>query len=599
MPGKQTHNNAYSNQPVILLLRSDYHGDVEVVRRRLATFFEVTLESVLVRGANGLYGFYLPGSYIPTFTPEVYWDSSSFTATASPILDPAVVSDPTGAALNNFAKNVHLASEANRTLPTPMSVFHADFDSGVAWALNDTFGLGRIYSTEEAGRAAVSNNIAAAALTRKSAAVPNNAYWDSYYTSGGAVGDMTYIREVSRAPGGSKIVLSRDRVTSTKPHSLESLLIASKDRAPDYSSPIEAATDLMDAAKPFFSENLSIGLSGGRDSRLVTALALKSRLDFKSFTAVPPMLEADIARQLHERSRDAFVWEVRDSSRRGSNDKPAEGIEAPVPAPIIERAEAWFEFTGGDNWSTYVRKAPVRRTPIRLNTMALSGAFGDFTRGHYYTAMEAERNDPESAIRRFHRSFMSIRRFIPEEVRQRGTDQIKATFGQMNEKGFDGFQSLDLSFLVNRMRRQLPHPAPNTLLPLLTPQMVSEIFWNDPGQKLNAQGLREMTNKLMPEWSDVPYFHEAAVGTDPAVTNKVTIQPTYWEVDEADFLQSVEYSLAVNDFIHLDMDRVRQEIIDLPEGRNRTNVTFEYIFWHAGATALLRRISCAQSGIRL
>lgn len=283
----------------------------------------------------------------------------------------------------------------------------------------------------------------------------------------------------------------------------------------------------------------------------------------------------------------------------GGNRKAPEGVKAPAPAPIIERAEAWFEFTGGDNWSTYVRRDPVRRTPIRLNTMALSGAFGDFTRGHYYTAMEVERNDAESAIRRFHRSFLAMRRFIPEDVRKRGANQIKATFDQMNEDGFDGFQSLDMSFLVNRMRRQLPHPAPNTLLPLLTPQMVSEIFWNDPMQKLNAQGLREMTNKLMPEWATVPYFHEAAIGTDPAVTNKVTIQPTYWEVNEADFLESVEYSLAANDFIHLDMDRVRQEITILPEGRNRTNVTFEYIFWHAGATALLRRINRAQSEIRL
>lgn len=317
MLGKEFHSNAYSNQPVILLLRSVHHDDVTQVRHRLATFFEVPLESVLVAGASGLYGFYISGSYIPTFAPQMYLDSSSFTAAASPILDGAVMSDPTGAALKNFAENIHQASEANRVLPTPMALFHADFDNGIAWALNDTFGLGRIYSTEDAGRVAVSNNLAAAALTRETAAVPDNSYWDSYYTSGGAVGDITYVQEVSRASGGSEIVVTRDGVMSTTPYSLEALLTASRDSAPDYASPIEAATALMDMAKPFLSENLTIGLSGGRDSRLVIALALNSSLNFKSFTAVPPMLEADIARQLHERSRLAFEWEVRDSGQRG------------------------------------------------------------------------------------------------------------------------------------------------------------------------------------------------------------------------------------------------------------------------------------------
>lgn len=594
MPEGTLHDTAYSNQAVILLLSSDKPQAYEITRRRLSRLFGVPHKSVRSSEASGICAYFIPGSYKDDFSPAIVSDESQFIASATPIFDHGIAGDATGERLADFTKRVFSSTTEHSNLPIPLSLFYAHFSSRHGYAVNDTFGMGRLYVNQGSGQAAASNNIAAVAVALDGKSEADLDFWDSYYTSGGGVGDKTYVSGVKRAPGGSTVHLAEGRVSVESTHSLESLLLESRDREPDYRLPVEAATRLMESAKPYFSDSLGIGLSGGRDSRLVTALALHAGLTFKSFTAVPPMLEADIARQLHKASTIPFDWEIRDSSQKTLDAKrTAETKIAELP-PILERAESWFAFTGGDNWATHMRQAPVRRTPIPLRNMAPSGAFGDFTRGHYYTEKEAASDDHASAIARFHRSFVSIRKFIPTGIRVRGAAQIKETFDRMESAGIQGFSSLEFSFLVNRMRRQLPHPAPNTLLPMLTPQMLSEVFWNNPLKKLDAHGLRVMTSELMPEWSAVPYFHEAAVGTDPNVTNKVSIRPTYWEIDEGDFLESVEHSLKVNDYFHLDMDDVRKEITELPEGRNRTNTTFEFIFWHAGATALLDRVNRAK-----
>lgn len=582
---------AYSNQPVILLYSSLDPRASQDVHRRLATYFQMHQDAVKFVDSNGISAFFAPGAYLVDYGPACISDESSFVATASPVFDRGVASDASAALLSKYAEDVVKGRIGADELPTPMSLFRATFADGRGWASNDSFGMGRLYYVEGNDFAAVSNNIAALALSQPGRSEVDLDYWDAYYSSGGGVGRSTYVKGVSRARGGTVAQLYRGKLTLTESLPLESVLLRSRDRQPDYSAPVASALNMIDNAKPFFADKLGIGLSGGRDSRLVTALALHAGLNFTSFTAIPPELEGDIARKLNRASRIPFTWEQRDS-RVSKRSAAAAPVELP---PILERAENWFAFTGGDNWPTYVRKSHVRNRRIRLGSMALSGAFGDFTRGHYYTAKEAADGDSASAINRFYRGLTSSRKLIPVDVRERGAVLVKETFDEMRETGFSGFNALDLSFLVNRMRRQLPHPAPNTLLPMLTPQMLSEVFWNDPVQKLDASGLREMTSELMPEWSAIPYFHEAAVGTDPAVTNKVSIQPTYWEVDEADFMTSVEQSLRVNEYFDISMDSVRSEIADLPEGRNRTNTTFEFMFWHAGGSSLLARVNEAKT----
>lgn len=557
------------------------------VRDRLVAFFGVEESSIITAGRGAMYAFFVPGLYVSKFTPEVHVDANSFTASASPIMAHEVTSGDGSKALKRFARRALVEAQAGVNPSSPMAIFHMDFNEQTAWALNDSFGIGRLFSAHHEGVLGLSNNIAALALLGDELVEADTSFWDSYYTSGGAVGEGTYIKGVRRALGGTTMHVTQGTLRSASTHSIEHLLLESFERESDYMSPARAGIELIDAAKPFFNERLSIGLSGGRDSRFVTSMALAADLVFQSFTAVPPDLEAEIAAKLHAASRIPFAWEARDRRKPVDNSPASVATSAPPTIPIIDRARDWFRFSGGDCWPTFMRRPSRPRKPVNLASMAVSGAFGDFARGHYYSEKDLQDPSGKSAVSRFHRAFTATRNILPIDVRERGAANIKDTFEEMADRGFTGFRALDLSFIINRQRRQLPHPAPNTLIPMLTAEMAAETFWDEPSSRVNAAGLRRMTLALMPEWDGIPYFHEAVVGTDPMVTNKVSIQPTYWEVDENDFFLAVEHATEVNNFIDLPMDRVRSEIADLPEGRNRTNVTFEYMFWHAGATKLL------------
>src|SRR5699024_8668943 len=221
------------------------------------------------------------------------------------------------------------------------------------------------------------------------------------------------------------------------PASLYSVISRSRDRASEYGNAIDSALELISTAKPVLQNSLSVGLSGGRDSRFVTALALQSDLDFQSFTAVPPDLEADIAEQLHERSRKHFRWERRDNRLKAKSGKPPVQL-----SPILERSEAWFEFTGGDNWPTFMRKNAPRRKPIPIRSMALSGAFADFARGHYYTKNEVLSGAPATAINPAHNSFPKGRHLAPPDIRESGVEPFRTTFDEMADYGITGFYSL-------------------------------------------------------------------------------------------------------------------------------------------------------------
>lgn len=583
--------NAYSNQPVILIARCERgEGQAFGIKRRMAKFFQVGSDAITMKGTNGIYCFHIPGSYTTGFGMEHHSTDYEFAGTSSPIIDRSILQDRSGQALLDYSRKAIIDLNGGKPTQTPLSLFYSYFCEGEAYGMNDSFGIGRLYYCVHNDLSAISNNIAAIAVARNLRSTSDREFWQSYYVTGGAVGEKTYIKDIKRAPGGTLIKVTNHGLKIRFPGSLETVILQSKDRSAEYDNAVNSALELISTARPLFQESLGIGLSGGRDSRFVTALALHSDLEFQSFTAVPPDLEADIAQQLHEKSHRSFKWEIRDRRLQATAGKPP-----PELTPILRRAADWFEFTGGDNWPTFMRKNAPRRTPIQLRSMSLSGAFGDFTRGHYYSNNEVAAGNPESAIRRMQNSFLKMRRLLPVEEREGGVRQFAETFNEMADHGITGFHSLDYSFLVNRMRRQLPHPGPNVLLPMLTTSMVQEVFWAEPSSKLNANGLREMTNKLVPEWSNVPYFHEAAIGTDPKVTNKVTIQPTYWEVDRDDFFSSVEYGVEVNDYFDLPTDAVDHEIANLPEGRNRANTFFEVIFWHAGSTELLNRINSVVS----
>ncbi|PRQ10484.1 hypothetical protein C1Y63_11140 [Corynebacterium sp. 13CS0277] len=259
--------------------------------------------------------------------------------------------------------------------------------------------------------------------------------------------------------------------------------------------------------------------------------------------------------------------------------------------PLLDRALAWFQYSGGDCWSTFMRYAIPEAKRAGAGRRGASGAHGDFTRGHYYLAKEAEAQNPTPALHRYVNNCIRYRRFLPEELRREGRRaHMEELFNNLAD-GFDGFYALDFAFINTRMRRSLPTTPSNVIPPIASPAMAATVFWQDPREKESSAVIRKMTNMMVPEWADVPYFHELAVGTDPNVTNKVTLKPAFWEINHSAFLDACEEALPESGITWTGPEAVEKELRDLPEGRNRTNSMFETIFWRWGAAETARNIN--------
>ena len=105
-------------------------------------------------------------------------------------------------------------------------------------------------------------------------------------------------------------------------------------------------------------------------------------------------------------------------------------------------------------------------------------------------------------------------------------------------------------------------------------------FGFDPLDRIRAKSLRELTESLV---RNIPCYHEVATRRNDPRYSKVTIQPTHWEVNKSDFLESMEEAPALAKIDGLGMAVVEREIASPSDGRNRANTLFESLLWQSCA----------------
>lgn len=582
---------AHTPTGIFLGMRRRSAEHANTIQRRLCSLLDVSIDSIIRLDGDATVSFFVPGEPDPFGRDWCHKDNSTLSASAHPILRTEVLTDRSGKGLREFVRNLRNESSELEKVAPPLSYLHHNARRETIVAANDFMGIGKVYYVDGENGTAVSNNVLVAAMALEFDAVQDDEFWEAYYVTGGGLSNTSFVRGVVLAPPGSIVSISERGLVLRQPHSVGRLLRENRERPRDLDSPLSAARRLVNIVRPFLSEDTSLKISGGVDSRFVAAVAIESGLKFSAQTYVPPSLEGDIARQLHERSAIAYPWREIVANPGTIRQDAAEPQFAGQPAdPILARADAWFSYFGGDHWSSLVRSNSPRRKAAAA-AFALSGSHGDFTKAHYYSPRDVEVGDPSIPLRRFINSFTQYRAILPVDLRERGAQRVKNGLLEFLVDGMEGYYALDYWFLNQRVRRQFPPVVPSVILPMLTPEMVLATFWCPPGQKTAAAVVRDMTSRLVPQWSDVPYYHEAAIGTDPAVTNKVSAQETYWEFDDGDFYGSMEVALVETNFSGITMDDVRREIQLLPEGRNRTNQTFEFIFWHCAAVRAIDRVN--------
>jgi hypothetical protein len=275
----------------------------------------------------------------------------------------------------------------------------------------------------------------------------------------------------------------------------------------------EELQDVARSAGRLWGQRPRLGLSGGRDSRLVAAAFLSAGVDVRFHTNDNPVGEADIARELLGRWPHPVEHHI--------NHPPSAVLAfAPPPTGAIERALQWMRLTEGTQPASYLPRTPPAAW-ADLAKLNVSGVGGEIGHGGYHPrdVDVVETLPPEERIGAYlERLFLrltvrGVSARTQETVRQR-TEQVLA---RGIASGAAGVGVVDAFYMLERMPSFTgPGVREDTLVPLLSPGFVSAAVRQSPHQLREAALHRALVAHLIPAWQDVPFFPHFGAGPAPA-----------------------------------------------------------------------------------
>lgn len=572
---------------VLAISQENVLKQVERVLERFSAYFNISREAIEYSCTATTAIFFIRSN---KDAYRINWFNNtpgSFAASAYPVIEENILKNRGGESLNKLVK----LTESRGGIPElwkmnpPFCFFHQDKVADKIECFNDFLGFGRLYEYSIDDIAIVSSSAIALALVMPAAVQLEENFWNAYLTFGGGLGDFTFFKDITLVQPGHKLEISHGKIYKIDLIGYKKLIKLQRSQDFDAGDPIEAALHTLKIVKPFMPEEINIGLSGGRDSRLIAALAFNAGIKFKTFTVIPPEMEAEVAENLIEALPDKIAHERR-FARTSQTPKQ----------PILQRADSWFNYLGGDCWSTYTRKDLNALQKSYPTVPTLSGATGEVGRGVYYKQSDIA-NDPTIRIQQMMSSALRQRIFVPQYMKVNAVHQYKASLFEPLLEGIEGFQLLDYAFAMNRVRRHFP-ASHGSVTPLFTPSMGISRFWDDPLYKTTAKHIIDSTARLVPEWKNIPYMNELVKGTDPNKTNKTMTALMHWESNRDDFYDSIDKVIDKLPELELTKAKVENIIEECVEGRPRTNHTFELFFWKLTALEIAEKIQKIKSAIQ-
>lgn len=562
---------------VLAISMTDVCSVIDKILSRLCSYFNVD-KSAIVYSVTYTTAIFFIRSNRDAYRIEWFNENDScFSASAYPVIEEEILKNKGGEAINRLVRLSKGELPELWRINPPFCFFHQDKHKDRIECFNDFLGFGRLYEYSKNNVSIASSSPLAVALAMPTNLEIEDNFWDAYLTYGGGLGNFTYFKDIILAKPGSRVTINNGKLTSESIFGYEKLLHLQKTTSFDAGDPIEAAINTLRLVKNYMPEEINVGLTGGRDSRLIAALVLKAGIKFKTFTTIPPEMEAEVAESL-----------IAVLPNRVHHERRLARTSQTPKQPILERANGWFNYLGGDCWSTYTRKDLNIKQQRTLSTPTLSGATGEVGRGVYYKQADLV-NNPSVRIQQMLTSALRQRIFVPQHMKINAVHQYKASLFQPLSDGIDGFQLMDYAFAMNRVRRQFP-VSHGSVTPLFTPSMAISTFWQDPSYKASAQHIIDSTAKLMPVWKNIPYMNELVKGTDPTKTNKTMTALMHWESDLDDFYNSIDKVIDKLPELELTKAKVEDIIRLCVEGRPRTNHTFEMFFWKLTAIEIMEKI---------
>ena len=429
--------------------------------------------------------------------------------------------DTTGGPVG-LAQRLLAGEEIHATVVPPFTFIAAERDSRVV-IQQDWLGMGRLFTGSAEGITAYCTRPSLVATFLGTPREPDVAGWLSYTASGQFGGDSSPIRGVRLMRPGERVT-ARPRpaggwqLTAEIRRNTDDVVadgVAAQERGVEAAVELAAEGMLATAASIYdlYDGDLNIGLSGGKDSRVIAAAFLAAGKPVSFNTNEDIAAEGTTARRLLEIVRD----------KRGL-DPPHRVFRAGRPADVLaqglyertERLQSLYDFQFP---SSYIERRAVPRQLPAQGSPTISGVGGEIAVGYWYP--DDDSTDLDFAVARATAIDHLAATTPPGAMSGEAIAEERARVGAIVDRGAElgvrGQALGDFVYLVERDRRWFSSAyVYGVISPFLSPAVVAASFALTAAEKRRWALHHGVLARFMPEWSHVPFVDAKNAGPSTA-----------------------------------------------------------------------------------
>lgn len=440
-----------------------------------------------------------------------------------------------------LARDLLAGADIHRDVVPPFGLIALDGDQRVT-IQQDWVGMCRVFTGTADGITAFCSRPTLLTTFLYGSTEPDLDGWRSYAVSGFFGGDLSPVRGARLMQPGQRVTGRRRTgggwdLTSETRYGVDELVLSgvAGQKRPVEESLERAAQALTDTAASIgdlYDGPMTLGLSGGKDSRLIAAsLVAAGRLP-GFFTNEDTEVEGETARRLVQILRDSRGLDP--EHRLAKAGLPANVLQVGLHERAVRLQRKYdFQFP-----SSYLcRPAVDAQLPDSAAPVNFSGVGGELCTGYWYPVVVGR--TPEEEVH-FRLTGALPKAGIPDEVMATERARIAAMLDHAKELGLRDFDLIDYMYLTERVRRWYSSAYfIGSITPFLSPGFVAATFAFTGEQKSEKFVHTNLIARLVPEWADVP-FVSAYTGTTTATR--------VWDGDGvrviADFLETAQGPIA-------------------------------------------------------
>jgi len=437
------------------------------------------------------------------------------------------VGAPAGASPGSLAQRALAGQDVHVGLVPPFGLVTVDDAAGRAVVQQDWLGMSRLFVGADDDVLVVSTRPSLVAAACGDPSALDIEAWAGYAAAAHFPGSMAPFEGVRLLDGGQRLTLTRRRdgcwaVESSRRPGVDDLVLSGLARRgairTESSRARQAAVDVaasgltraVGSVGGLYDGSVALGLSGGKDSRVIAAALLSA--------GVVPTFNTNITTKAEGETAVALLRRVRES--RGLD--PEHRLSEPgAPSrvlrdPLLVRAERIRVRYDHQYPSSFLsRPAVSAEAPATLPSPSFGGAGGEILTGYWYPDADLSSQQMTVHLAAKLCGAGSLQALSPSN-QDAHLARTRALLAKASELGLEGFDILDYAYLTEKMRRwaTMAYTA-GQVAPFLAPEVVETAFALSPADKAKRAFHQSVLDVLAPEWSDIP-FVSASTGGNPA-----------------------------------------------------------------------------------